>query len=98
MLTYYQQALRDLGVEMKLRTVEFATLRDLRARHEFQAFYGAWTTSDDPDQDRGMWQSSAHQGGANDVGYKNERVDVLFEEARRTFAADRRRRPGFRCE
>jgi peptide/nickel transport system substrate-binding protein len=90
-LTYYQQGLRALGVEMKLRPVEFATLRELRSRHEFTAFYGAWTTSDDPDQDRAMWEAIAAEGGANYVGYRNDRVDALFVEAGRSFDAERRR-------
>ena len=91
-LTYYQQSLRSIGVDMKLRLVEYATLRDLRQRHEFQACYGAWTTSDDPDQDRGMWHADAVEGGANFVSYRNARVDALFDEARRTFDFDERRR------
>jgi peptide/nickel transport system substrate-binding protein len=90
-LTYYQQALRELGVDMKLKLLEFATLRELRAKHEFQAFYGAWTTSDDPDHDRGMWESSAHNGGSNYIGYKNARVDELFYQGRRTVDFNSRR-------
>lgn len=91
-LTYYQQSLRSIGVDMKLRLVEYATLRDLRRRHEFQAYYGAWSTSNDPDQDRGMWHSDAIDGGANFVSYRNERVDALFDQARMTFDFARRRR------
>lgn len=91
-LTYYQQSLRSIGVDMKLRLVEYATSRDLRRRREFHACYGAWTHSDDPDQDRGMWHSSAIDGGANLVSYRNPRVDVLFDQAARTFDAAERQR------
>ena len=84
-LTYYQQALRSIGVDLKLRLIEYATLRDLRRRHEFQAYYGAWVTSNDPDQDRGMFHSDAIEGGANLVSYRNKRVDRLFDKARATF-------------
>ena len=91
-LTFYQQALRSLGIDLKLRLVEYATLRDLRRRHEFTACYGAWTTSDEPDRDRGMWHSDAIDGGANFVSYRNQRVDALFDRARRTFDPDERQR------
>jgi len=91
-LTYYQQSLRSVGVDMKLRLVEYATSRDLRRRREFQACYGAWTHSDDPDSDRGMWHSSAIDGGANLVSYRNRRVDALFDQAARTFNTGERQR------
>jgi peptide/nickel transport system substrate-binding protein len=91
-LTYYQQALRSIGVDLRLRLVEYAASRDLRRRHEFQAYFGSWTASDDPDQDRGMWHSDAIAGGANFVSYRNPRVDALFDAARRTFDFAERQR------
>ncbi|MCK4660752.1 MAG: hypothetical protein KAV82_14625 [Phycisphaerae bacterium] len=84
MMTFYQQALRSIGVNMKLRMVEYSTLLDRRQRHEFQSYYGAWVTSLDPDQDRGMFHSHAIEGGANYVSYRNKQVDALFDKARRT--------------
>ncbi|MFH0979968.1 MAG: ABC transporter substrate-binding protein, partial [Planctomycetota bacterium] len=91
-LTHYQQALRSIGIDMKLRLVEYATLRDLRRRHEFQAYFGSWTTSNDPDEDRGMWHSRAVTDEANFVSYRNERVDARFDQARRTFDFAERQR------
>ena len=92
MLTYYQQALRAIGVDAHLRLMEYAALRDLRQRREFRAYFGAWTASDDPDQDRGMWHSAAIADSANSVGYRNPRVDELFDRARRTFDPAERQR------
>jgi peptide/nickel transport system substrate-binding protein len=64
--------------------------------HQFQASIAAWGTGVDPDTGRNIWLSDQYDPegrfGRNYGGFKNERVDELFELGRREFDFEKRRK------
>jgi len=88
-----QAQLREIGVGVELRVLEWATfLKEHIKKHRFAAAAMAWSTGLDPDQ-YSIWHSS--QTGPDEfnfVSYKNAEVDSLLEQGRRTCKqADRKR-------
>jgi peptide/nickel transport system substrate-binding protein len=88
-----QAQLREIGVGVELRVLEWATfLKEHIKKHRFAAAAMAWSTGLDPDQ-YSIWHSS--QTGPDEfnfVTYKNAEVDSLLEQGRRTCKqADRKR-------
>lgn len=88
-----QSQLKKLGVEVKIRTVEWAAfLNDFLNKGFFDAIILGWTITQDPDI-FDVWHSSrAFAGGLNFVDYKNEEVDRLLEDGRSTFDLDKRKK------
>ena len=80
-----QAQLREVGVGVELRVLEWAALlKEHIKKHRFAAAALAWSTGLDPDQ-YSIWHSS--QTGPDEfnfVSYKNTEVDGLLERGRRT--------------
>lgn len=83
--TLIQSQLREIGVEVKIRTVEWAAfIKEFVNKGKFDAVILGWTIPQDPDIFQ-IWHSSqAHDGGLNFIHYKNPEMDKLLEEARST--------------
>jgi peptide/nickel transport system substrate-binding protein len=88
-----QQRLRDVGIEVKFRKIEWASfLKNFIDKGDFEAIILGWTIGQDPDL-FDVWHSSkTGPKELNFVGYKNAEVDRLIEEGRGTFDRERRRR------
>ncbi|MDX9754292.1 MAG: ABC transporter substrate-binding protein [bacterium] len=82
---YFQDDLRSIGVEMKTRTIEWATYMQQVQKHEFEACVAAWGTGTDPDTGWNLWRTEEYEVGRNYGGYSNPRVDELFELGRKEF-------------
>ena len=81
-----QRRLREVGIEMKIQTVEWATfLKEFIDKKNFDAVILAWGLSRDPDVYDIFHSSKTRPGEFNFVSYKNEEVDHLLEEGRRQF-------------
>lgn len=91
--TLIQGQLAKLGIEARIRTVEWAAfIREFVNKGRFDAVILGWTITQDPDIFQ-IWHSSqAHDGGLNFVHYRNSEVDRILEEARAT--ADQEKRTG----
>lgn len=89
--TLIQSQLRAIGVDARIRTVEWAAfIREFVNKGRFDAVILGWTIPQDPDIFQ-IWHSSqAHDGGLNFIHYKNTEVDALLEAARST--PDRKKR------
>jgi peptide/nickel transport system substrate-binding protein len=87
-----QRELKRLGVQMDVQTIEWATFQERTRKHQFQASMAAWGTGTDPDTSWNIWHSTMYdiEGGRNYGGYKNARVDELFQLARNDFDENRR--------
>ena len=86
-----QKYLKDIGIRMKIRVVEWNTMINefLNKRH-FEAVIMGWFLGRDPDN-YDIWHSSkTREGEFNFIGYKNEEVDRLLVEGRRTFDESKR--------
>ncbi len=89
--TIIQSQLRAVGIDVRIRTVEWAAfIREFVNTGRFDAIILGWTITQDPDI-FAVWHSSqAVPGGLNFIHYKNPELDKVLEEARST--PDRQRR------
>jgi peptide/nickel transport system substrate-binding protein len=87
-----QQNLAAVGIRMDIRTLEWAAfINEFVDKRKFDAVILGWGISQDPDQ-YNIWHSSkTGTKELNFVGYRNEEVDRLLEEGRRTFDIEKRR-------
>jgi peptide/nickel transport system substrate-binding protein len=81
-----QGYLKKVGIKMKIRVLEWSSLiNEFINKRKFEAVLMGWFLSRDPDN-YDIWHSSkTREGEFNFVGYKNEEVDRLLVDARRTF-------------
>ncbi|MFP4108535.1 MAG: peptide-binding protein [Desulfonatronovibrio sp.] len=91
--TILQYRLAQIGIKVKIRTVEWATfIKEFVNKGRFDAVLLAWNTPQDPDM-YNVWHSSqTRENGLNFVQYKNRRVDELLEKGRRSFDREVRRK------
>jgi len=85
--------LRAVGIEMKIRVIEWATFIDeFINKRRFEAVLLGWGLSWDPDP-YDIWHSSkTGEGEFNFLGYANPKADQLIAAGRATFSKDKRRR------
>ncbi len=88
-----QRRLKDVGIRVKIKVVEWSVfLTEFIDKKNFEAVLLGWSLSRDPDN-FDIWHSSkTKEGEFNFIGYKNEEVDRLLLEARRTFDQEKRKR------
>lgn len=97
-LEVFQQDLRKVGVDMRVRKLEWGVFLDRTHRHRFEACLSGWSLGDDPDpfqllhSSQGKLLPSGVGAGQNDGAYSNPEVDRLIEEQQRTFDREARRR------
>ncbi len=89
--TVVQSEWREIGVSVDVQVIAWATfLNEFVDKKNFQAVILGWTLPLDPDCYVVWHSASMKEGGFNFVSYKNEEVDRLIEEGRRTFDKERR--------
>lgn len=93
-LLILQEQWKKLGIDMKIRTVEWATfINEFVLKGRYDAVILAWNILEDPDI-YDVWHSSAiRQNGLNFVGFRNAELDGLLEKGRST--ADRAERKAY---
>ncbi len=98
-LQIIQQRLKDVGIEVKPRVIEWAAfLSQYIDKRNFDAVIMGWTIGQDPDL-YDVWHSSkTGPKELNFIGYRNPEVDRLLEEGRSTFDWQKRRRCYFRIQ
>ena len=94
-----QQRLRDVGIEVKFRKIEWASfLKNFIDKGDFEAIILGWTIGQDPDL-FDVWHSSkTGPKELNFIGFRNAEVDRLLEEGRGTFDLEKRRRAYWRIQ
>ncbi|MGO9622077.1 MAG: peptide-binding protein [Desulfobaccales bacterium] len=94
-----QQRLREVGIRVKVRTVEWAAfVKEFIQKGNFEAILLGWNTGIEPDQ-YDIWDSSKTKPGElNVTHYRNPEVDRLLEEGRHTFDREKRRRAYFKFQ
>jgi peptide/nickel transport system substrate-binding protein len=79
-----QSQLKELGIEVKIRSVEWASfLKQFVLPGYFDAIILGWTLPQDPDG-YDVWHSSRREGGLNFIGYADSEADTCLEAARST--------------
>lgn len=81
-----KENLRKVGIEMEIKVLEWqAMLHQFIDKKRFEAVILGWALSRDPDT-YDIWHSSkTKEGEFNFISYKNDTVDRLLLEGRRTF-------------
>lgn len=79
--TILQQNLKQIGIRMNIRKLEWAVFIQNIQKHQFDACTLAWSLSweSDPYQ---LWHSSQADRGSNFVGFENSEADRIMEQAR----------------
>ncbi|CAI3221161.1 Oligopeptide ABC transporter, substrate-binding protein OppA (TC 3.A.1.5.1) [Desulfovibrio diazotrophicus] len=97
--TVIQSQLRAIGVDVRIRTVEWAAfIREFVNKGRFDAVLLGWTIPQDPDIYQVWHSSQAVEGGLNFTHYRNPEVDTLLEEARSLPDQDQRARLYWRIQ
>ncbi len=87
-----QSQLAKLGIEVKVRTVEWAAfIKNFISTGYFDAIILSWNILEDPDV-FDVWHSSRAGGTLNFINYQNPEVDSLLEQARSTLDQDKRKK------
>jgi len=87
-----QRQLRELGIDVTFETYEWSIFLKnfINAKH-FDACILGWSLSPDPD-DYMIWHSSQIEKGFNFISYINPEADRLWEEGRREYDLEKRRK------
>lgn len=87
-----QYQLQQLGIEVKVRTLEWAAfINNFVVPGKFDAVVLAWTLPFDPDN-YSIWHSSSVGTALNFIGYADKEVDECLERARVTLDKDVRKK------
>ncbi|MBF4160776.1 ABC transporter substrate-binding protein [Nocardioides acrostichi] len=74
--------LADVGITLKIRSLDFGTWLDEQNKGNFDMLYMGWLGNIDPDD---YYYSQHHTGGSSNAqGYSNAEVDTLLDEGRTT--------------
>jgi peptide/nickel transport system substrate-binding protein len=86
-----QASLKDVGVAVEIRTIEWATLlKEWIRKRRFEAIVLGWGIGTDPDQ-YNIWHSSkTAPEDFNSISYANPEVDELLERGRTTCVQNER--------
>ena len=87
-----QRQLRELGIDVTFETYEWSVFLKnfINAKH-FDACILGWSLSPDPD-DYMIWHSSQIEKGFNFISYVNPEADRLWEEGRKEYDLEKRRK------
>lgn len=88
--TILQENLKQVGIRMEIRKLEWAVFIQRINERNFDACTLGWSLSweSDPFQ---LWHSSQAARGSNYVGFQNDEADRIIESARQEFDAEKRR-------
>ncbi|MBN2842650.1 MAG: hypothetical protein JXM68_06140 [Sedimentisphaerales bacterium] len=88
--TIYQTDLLKLGVDMKIRLMEWTSFMNRVLKHDMEAWGAAWGSGTDPDGSKGCFRTDDYDNGRNYGGYFNAEVDQLFADAMVEFDREKR--------
>lgn len=87
-----QSRLKSIGVRVKIKVVEWSVfISEFIEKRNFEAVLLGWALGREPDS-FDIWHSSkTKEGEFNFINYRNDEVDNLLIEARRTFDQEKRK-------
>jgi len=93
-----QMRFAQMGIQMKIRVLEWAALLSFINNRIFDAVLMAWAIPPEPDP-YSVWHSSKTAAQEqNFISYKNSEVDELLQNGRNTFNIEERKRAYFRLQ
>lgn len=90
-LLIYEEALNDVGIELKIDQKDWAAWTRDMDEFNFDMTWAAWGASPIKDPET-MWHSenADMKSSSNITGFKNERVDELIEQTKEMFSVEER--------
>jgi len=89
--TLFQEELKRVGIEMRIRQMEWASMLEMVDSRTFDAVMMGWAVGPDPDPYQ-LWHSSQMEKGSNYVGFSTPEMDEIIERGRITFDEEERGR------
>ncbi len=90
--TVLQSYFKDIGIEMNIRTVEWAAfMQEFVNKGNFDTLILSWNITQDPDIFDVWHSSNNHQGGLNFINFKNDEVDKAILAGRSTLDIEERK-------
>jgi peptide/nickel transport system substrate-binding protein/microcin C transport system substrate-binding protein len=89
-LTEYKNQAKKVGVDIKLRALEWTSFVKMMDERKFDAVILAWTRAVDGDLKQIFHTDSAKDQGSNFISYSNPALDKLIDEHRQTLDYDKR--------
>lgn len=95
-----QANLKEIGIDMKIETLEWGAYLQRTAQGEHQAFLGGWVsgTSDADIVLFPLLHSSSHGGAGNRAFYTNKELDKIIDEARLVSSPEERKALFFKAQ
>jgi peptide/nickel transport system substrate-binding protein len=91
MATLLQESLKNAGIRMTIRQLEWNAFSEEVHNQKFDALMSGWASSDPDDDAYQIFHSSQSKDrGSNYVSYVNPKVDELIEAARLEFDGEKR--------
>lgn len=89
---HYQATLKKSGIKMNITPLEMNVFFQKQLDKDFDMYYGGWATSPAPIDLKQIFHSESYyaEGGSNNVGLVNKRLDELIESTRTELNAERR--------
>ena len=81
-LTFYQQELKNAGIKLKLKVLDWTSFLKLIDDKNFDAVVLGWGGGVDIDPKQIWHSSSSQKGGSNFINYTNPKVDALIDLGR----------------
>lgn len=78
---YVQAGLKEIGVAVEIRLVDFNQMSQQLKKHDFQAYVGGMNVATKVDG-KPIFHSKAAEGSFNYVDFRHERVDQIIDQAR----------------
>jgi peptide/nickel transport system substrate-binding protein len=76
----FQNWLKQAGIAMDIRSLEWGKyLGDLK-QQKIQVFYGSWITDPRNDDPKQLWHTESRNGGSNYTGFGDSKTDQLIEK------------------
>ena len=89
-LTEYKNQAQKVGIDIKLRGLEWTSFTKLLDERNFEAVVLAWTRAVDGDLKQIWHTASIADQGSNFISYSNPALDKLIDEHRQTMDYDKR--------
>lgn len=79
---YMSKALKDVGIDCRLKGVDIADLTSAFENKSFDALQLGWGYGTPPEDPRQVWSSEGakEKGSSNGIGFANAEVDALIEQ------------------
>jgi len=81
-VTMFKESAKSVGIEIKMVNMEFKKIIEQLSLHQFDLFYGAWTTPPALQDLKQLWHTESINGGTNFIAYSNKEIDKIIDQIR----------------